>query len=67
MDSTDNRDQVMNALGSVPGRNNFINEHELRQIVRGPKNNKAVGNDLNYIRATAAHDVNFPFRLYGYW
>ena len=43
--STDNRDQVMNALGTVPGHNNVINVHELRQIVRGLKNKKAVGND----------------------
>ena len=28
--STDNRDQVMNALGTVPGHNEVINEHELR-------------------------------------
>ena len=31
--STDNRNQVMNALGTVPGHNDFINVHELRQIV----------------------------------
>ena len=43
--STDNRDQVMNALGTVPGHNDVINVHELRQIVKGLKNNKAVGND----------------------
>ena len=36
--STDNRDQVMNALGTVPGHNNVINVHELLQIVRGLKN-----------------------------
>ena len=35
--STDNRDQVMNALGTVPGHNDVINVHELRQIVRGLK------------------------------
>ena len=34
----------MNALRIVPGHNNAINVHELRQIVRGLKN-KAVGND----------------------
>ena len=43
--STDNRDQVMNALSTVPGHNNVINVHELRQIVRGLKSKKAVGND----------------------
>ena len=43
--STDNRDQVMNALNTVPGHNDVINVHELRQIVKGLKNNKAVGND----------------------
>ena len=42
--STDNRDQVMNAFGTVPGHNDVINVHELQQIVRGLKNNKAVGN-----------------------
>ena len=45
MGSTDNRDQVMNALRTVPGRNDVINVHALRQIVRGLKNKKAVGND----------------------
>ena len=29
----------------VPGHNDFINVHELRHIVRGLKNKKAVGND----------------------
>ena len=43
--STDKRDQVMNALGTVQGHNDVINVHELRQIVRRLKNNKAVGND----------------------
>ena len=43
--STDNRDQVMNALGTVPGHNDVINVHELWQIVRGLKIKKAVGND----------------------
>ena len=43
--STDNRDQVMNALGTVPGHNDVINVHEPRQIVRGLKSKKAVGND----------------------
>ena len=38
--STDNRDQVMNALGTVPGHNDVINVHERRQIVRGQKNKK---------------------------
>ena len=39
--STDNRDQVMNALGTVPAHNDVINVHELKQIVKGLKNNKA--------------------------
>ena len=43
--STDNRDQVMNSLRTVPGHDDVINVHELRQIVKGPKNNKAAGND----------------------
>ena len=43
--STDNRDQAMNALRPVPGHNDVINVHGLRQIVNGLKNNKAVGND----------------------
>ena len=42
--STNNQDQVMNALGSVPGHNDIINVHELLQIVGGLKNKKAVGN-----------------------
>ena len=43
--STDNRDQVMNALRAVPLHNDVINVHELRHIVKGLKNNKAVSND----------------------
>ena len=43
--STDNRDQVMNVLRTVPGQNDVINVHELGQIVKELKNNKAVGND----------------------
>ena len=43
--STENRDQVMNALGTVSGHNDVINVHELRQIVRGLKNKKAIFND----------------------
>ena len=35
----------MNALGTVSGHNDVINVHELRQIVRGLKSKKAVGND----------------------
>ena len=38
VDSADNRDQVKNALRTVPGHNEVINVHELRQIVRGLKN-----------------------------
>ena len=43
--STDHRDQVMNALRTVPAHNDVINVHELRQIEKGLKNNKAVLND----------------------
>ena len=43
--STDNRYQVINALGTVPGHDDVINVHGLRQIVRRLKNKKAVGND----------------------
>ena len=43
--STDNQDQVVNALETVPGHNDVINVHELRQIMRGLKIKKAVGND----------------------
>ena len=32
----------MNAMGTVPGHNDVINVQELRQIVRGLKNKKAV-------------------------
>ena len=35
----------MNALRTVPGHNDVINVHDLGQIVKGLKNNKAVGND----------------------
>ena len=35
----------MNALRISPGHNNVISVHELRQIERGLKNKKAVGND----------------------
>ena len=42
---TDHRDQVINALGTVPGHNDVNNIHELRQIVRRLKNNEAVIND----------------------
>ena len=42
---TDNRDQVMNALRTVPAHNDVTNVPELRRIVKGLKNNKAVGND----------------------
>ena len=35
----------MNAVRAVPGHNDVINVHELRQIVKGLKNNKAVGNE----------------------
>ena len=52
--STDNRDQVMNALGTIPGHNDVINVHELRQIVRGQKN-KVVGNDEFHLRSISLH------------
>ena len=42
---TDNRDQVMNALGAIPGHNDVTNVHELLQIVRGLKSKRAVDND----------------------
>ena len=45
--SADNRDQVMNALGTLPGHIDVINVHELQQIVRGLKKKKAVCNDGN--------------------
>ena len=35
----------MNALRTVPGHNGVVNVHELTQIVKGLKNDKAVGND----------------------
>ena len=35
----------MNALRDVPLHNDVINIHELRQIVKLLKNNKAVGNN----------------------
>ena len=53
--SNDNRDQVMNALGTVPGHNAVINVHELRQIVRGLKNKKALGNDGIHLRSISLH------------
>ena len=43
--STDNREQVINALETVPGYNDVINVNELPQIVRGLKNKKAAGNN----------------------
>ena len=44
--STDNRDQVMDALRAVPLHNDVINVHELRQIIlKGLKNKKATVND----------------------
>ena len=32
-------------MGTVPGHIDVINVHKLRQIVRGPKSKKVVGND----------------------
>ena len=43
--STNNRDQVMNSLRTVPGHNDVINENALRQIVKGVKNNVPVSNN----------------------
>ena len=43
--STDNRDQVKNALKTVLGHNDDSHVPELRQIVRELKNNTTVGND----------------------
>ena len=43
--SADNQDQVMNALRTVRAHNDVINVHELMEIVKGLKNNKAFGND----------------------
>ena len=61
----------MNALRTVPGHNGVINVHELRQIVTGLKNNKAVGNDgissevYKFMsELSGVHDVNIPSRLY---
>ena len=65
--STDNRDKVMNALRTVPGHNDVINVHELRQIVKGLKNNKAVGNDRIPSEVYKFDDVNIPFQLYADW
>ena len=73
--STDHRDQVVNALRAVPGHNDVINVHELRQIVRGLKSNKAVGNDgipsevykFASERLLTMHDVNIPSRLCAFW
>ena len=45
--STDNQDYVMNALRlrAVPCQNDVINVDGPRQIVKGLKNNEAIGND----------------------
>ena len=43
--STDNQEQVKKALTAVTGHSDVINVHELAQIVKVVKNNKAVGND----------------------
>ena len=42
--SVGSTDQVMNAMGTVPGHSEVINVHELRKIVSGLKN-KVDGND----------------------
>ena len=41
----------MNALRTVPGHNYVSNVHQLRQIVKGLKYNKAVGNDGIHLRS----------------
>ena len=67
--STDNRDQVMNALDSVPGHNYVINVHKLRQIVRGLKIKKAVGYDgipSEVYKFASERLLTIPFQLYGY-
>ena len=69
--STDNRDQVMNALRTVPGHNDVININELRQIVKGLKKNKAVGNygipSEVYKFASERLQANIPFGLHADW
>ena len=64
----------MNALMTVPGHNDVINVHVLREIVRILKNKKAVGKDglpsEVYTFASErllTNDVNIPFRQYAYW
>ena len=53
--STDNRDQVMNALVTIPGHNDVINVHELLQIVRRLENKKAVSNDVFHHEFISLH------------
>ena len=72
--STDNRDQVMNTLRTVPGHNHVINVHELRQIVKILRNDKAVGNEgipsevyrFASERLLTMMSIFLP-RLYAYW
>ena len=45
VDSEENRGWVQNALDNVPAVNEIISVNEVRSIVKGLKNNKAVGND----------------------
>ena len=71
---TDNRDQVMNALGTGPGHNDVINVHGLRQILRGLKSNKVVGNDgipsevykFAFERLLTIMTI-IPFWVYAFW
>ena len=45
----------MNAFRTVPAHNDVINVHELRQIVKGLKNNKTVGNDGIHLKSISLH------------
>ena len=72
--STDNQDQVMNALETIPSHNDAINVHELPQIVRGRKSKKVVGNDgipSEVYKFASEHLLtimsNIPFRVYAFW
>ena len=65
----------MNALETVPGHNDVINVHELRQIVRGLRNKKAVGNDgipsevykFASERLLTIMSIFLSTRVYAYW
>ena len=53
--STDNRDQVINALRTLPGRNDAINVHELSQIMRGMKNNNGPAIMEYHLKSLSLH------------